>query len=733
MVDGKLRARARSSRMRPAIVAVAFALALGTGIVAAGPSPAPVGASAAWVIQPHPRPNAPRPALLNAVTCVSPTSCVAVGDFDTATSERTLVEHWNGSSWAVQDSRNGTGAVSSALASVSCPTATMCLAVGAADTEMLAEKWNGSIWSAVTTPTPSGGGSLAAVSCVSTTSCEAVGFVGDVPAALRWNGSTWSTQTLPGATGAAAMSALSCASATSCVAVGRTESSDGFDTVPLAYRWNGTTWARLSTPAPGDGFSGVSCPTASQCTAVGTNGERTLVEQWNGVKWSVQASPSPDADGDVLMGIDCASATACDAVGNRETAQQFMQPLVEHWNGTTWSVQSIAGPAPNSNTSELDGVACVSAATCFAAGTVDRRVLFDQDVLVERTTGGAWAIQSVPHPVGSAADDFLGVACPAATSCTAVGTSAAFGGVLSTLVDHWNGSAWALQSTPNPAGGGEFSGVACPSTASCFAVGSATAAARATALVERWNGTAWSISSSPTPAGRDAELAGVACTSPTSCIAVGDQRPHNDSTESVYALRWNGTVWAAMTPLVPSGGNPSTFKAVSCATATDCEVVGYAYGPNFADGHPFIERWNGTTWSTDSLSEPGSAFLTAVACVHVNDCTAVGNYIDAFDVTDPLVERWNGTTWSHVSAPSNGDLDAVTCVASTDCTAVGELDASILHWNGVKWAPETPAPQAGEAYGVACPTGGKCVAVGFAEPDFADGNGGNESTIERAP
>src|SRR5689334_603582 len=68
--------------------------------------PLPAHAAATWAIEAHPRPPAPRTGVFNAVACFAATNCTAVGDFDNATAARTLIEHWDGSSWTLQTSRN---------------------------------------------------------------------------------------------------------------------------------------------------------------------------------------------------------------------------------------------------------------------------------------------------------------------------------------------------------------------------------------------------------------------------------------------------------------------------------------------------------------------------------------------------------------------------------------------------------------------------------------------------
>jgi len=128
------------------------------------------------------------------------------------------------------------------------------------------------------------------------------------------------------------------------------------------------------TPTGGSDTSlaGVSCTSASACTAVGnfSNGATlvTLAERWNGTKWSIQHTPNPPTSGSniLLQGVSCTSASACTAVGGSST----MTPgatLAERWNGTTWSIQPTPNPT-GAQGSGLGGVSCASATTCTAVG-----------------------------------------------------------------------------------------------------------------------------------------------------------------------------------------------------------------------------------------------------------------------------------------------------------------------------------------------------------------------------
>src|SRR5689334_2128594 len=89
----------------------------------------------------------------------------------------------------------------------------------------------------------------------------------------------------------------------------------------------------------------------------------------------------------------------------------------------------------------------------------------------------AWTI--TPHRKASDRDVLLGVSCPTATRCVAVGAQGTgdslYGGTAS-LAEHWSGDHWSVVSTPNPSGAAYVSpnAVDCPTPTSCFAVGSYT-------------------------------------------------------------------------------------------------------------------------------------------------------------------------------------------------------------------------------------------------------------------
>jgi hypothetical protein len=362
-------------------------------------------------------------------------------------------------------------------------------------------------WSVVVTPRPAGAAAtaLAGVACSGASACTAVGesqrHGGVFPLAERWNGTAFSIQPTPSPGGPSApsmLSGVSCPAASACTAVGSFATS-AFNVFTLAERWNGTAWSIQRTPnrpnAAGvtvNRLAGVSCPAASACTAVGSyqNGDQTfpLAERWNGTTWSLQPIPSPPgAFTSRLTAVSCSAATACTAVGTSNGHGEDL-PLAERWNGTTWTIQPV--PSPTDEGGKLFGVSCSAATACTAVGQFLDHAAAQTFALAERWNGTAWTIQNSPPPP-SAADAFLhAVSCPAATACTAAGDFFGQTSADLTLAQHWDGTAWSVQPTPNPGRlANQLSAVACPAPASCLAVGTQfKGQGQSFALAERFTG-----------------------------------------------------------------------------------------------------------------------------------------------------------------------------------------------------------------------------------------------------
>ena len=218
-------------------------------------------------------------------------------------------------------------------------------------------------------------------------------------------------------------------------------------------------------------LSGVSCSSPIACTAVGTyvnssNEAATFAERWNGKTWAVQSTPNPKGVRTryeiSLSGVSCPSATACIAVGYYANSAIGRVTLAERWNGKTWAIQSTPNPSGSLGLNYLYGVSCSSATACTAVGNYLNDSSGDGGTLAERWNGKTWAVQSTPNPTGprptGSKDSYLqSVSCSSATACTAVGY---YGTTISydpeadvTLAERWNGKSWAVQPTPKSPSG----------------------------------------------------------------------------------------------------------------------------------------------------------------------------------------------------------------------------------------------------------------------------------------
>ena len=115
---------------RPAFVRLAVSVVLVTGVVVKTEPPA--SATPMWSVTPSPSPLGPANGNLAGVSCVSETNCFAVGSYFAFSTEKTLVERWNGTSWSIvaTPNLNPSGSNSNGLSGVACPKTASCYAVG---------------------------------------------------------------------------------------------------------------------------------------------------------------------------------------------------------------------------------------------------------------------------------------------------------------------------------------------------------------------------------------------------------------------------------------------------------------------------------------------------------------------------------------------------------------------------------------------------------------------------
>ena len=335
-------------------------------------------------------PSSPRasitsyPGYLYGVSASSPSSAWAVGYLCvpscTASSAiiRTLILHWNGSTW-VQVASPNPGSGVRLLTAVSALSRSSVWAVGEYRTisggnKTLVLRWNGIAWAQVASPSPEvvDGSFLFGVSAVSPFRAWAVGWAYGLGGEnsntliLRWKGSRWAQVPSPNPSvgGFNVLNGVSARSASEAWAAG------GTGTTTLIVRWNGSRWTHVPSPSPGrtgsDVLNGVSALSASDAWAVGGTGASTIILRWNGTRWSLVPSPSP-GQGGVLNAVSVLSPSDAWAVGCYNSATRTT-PLILHWNGSTWVKAASANPGTSTC---LTGISALSASDAWAVGTVD--------------------------------------------------------------------------------------------------------------------------------------------------------------------------------------------------------------------------------------------------------------------------------------------------------------------------------------------------------------------------
>jgi hypothetical protein len=208
--------------------------------------------------------------------------CVAVGWYGATNSHPPwpLIEMYNGKRWSVV--WTGEPGVSSksrmgSLEAVSCTSPTFCVAAGQHVTGLppwqMYVVWNGHDWSMATLPPllPNlGEGGIVytnGVSCPTVTFCVAVGRVPGRSFIEAWNGHTWTLKLTPAGIGLV-LDSVSCRASHWCAAIGTLSptASNGPGMVE-AYHGYGTAWSATTTttklvkPAP----RSLSCPSVHVC------------------------------------------------------------------------------------------------------------------------------------------------------------------------------------------------------------------------------------------------------------------------------------------------------------------------------------------------------------------------------------------------------------------------------------------------------------------------------------
>ncbi len=315
--------------------------------------------------------------------------------------------------------------------------------------------------------------------------------------------------------------------------------------------------------------------------------------------WQIIPSPSGSGQVNELRSVSALAENDVWAVGvSYNTERTLGSTLIEHWNGSRWSV--VPSPNPSSTLNILYGVAAVA-------------------------TNDVWAVGYAATPSSGA------------------------------VIMHWNGSVWSV--VPNPPSSifmSNLLALAVISANDIWAVGSGRIGDEDATLTLHWNGTAWSFVSSPNVTPEvDNTLSGVAAVASNDVWAVGTQQPTSLTDPHTLILHWNGSAWSIVPSPNDGGDNVDNHLLAAAAVASnDVWAVGFSGFGTLA------EHWDGTDWSivqTPGIRGGEPVFLQSVVALSSNNVWAVGEFLQTrFSRSHTLTEQWNGTSWVVVQSPNSG-------------------------------------------------------------------------------
>jgi hypothetical protein len=286
------------------------------------------------------------------------------------------------------------------------------------------------------------------------------------------------------------------------------------------------------------------------------------------------------------------------------------QPLIEHFNGTRWSVT----PSPTlGGYGELNGVAAVASNNVWAVGQGS-----PTNPLIEHWNGTKWSIVPSPNVAGATLNAVTAIS---ANNIWAVGS----------VIEHWNGTSWKVVAAP---AFGTLFGASGTSSTDVWAVGDTSNSFPTSMEILHFNGSAWSQVAVPTLNGLAVPiLKSVTAVSPTDVWAVGTAQTTNiphDHAAAGFILHFNGQKWSVFPSPNPEAGlsRPGGYGLVgiSAISANNIWAVGTFNDPNSSLDLPLTEHFNGTSWSIVSSANVigEESILSGVTALGNGTVVAVG-------------------------------------------------------------------------------------------------------------
>lgn len=303
-----------------------------------------------------------------------------------------------------------------------------------------------------------------------------------------------------------------------------------------------------------------------------------LILRWDGSKWSVADNPALQNKLGYLSAVWAPGPRDVWAVGELSESQDLPSTLIQHWDGSRWSV--AATDNLRSQTSTLIAVTGLSSKDVWAVGYAGQEG--QRQTMIQHWDGKGWTVATTTDSgstdPGSADVELNGVLALARDDVWAVGTITE-GGHQRTLTEHWDGSSWTRVPSPNYGSGNnrlyDVSGVASDDV---WAVGLAfTEGLSRRTMAQHWDGKEWKLVPTPDPQPESNSLRGVSMVSSSLAWAGGSQFPN--AVQQTMAAKWDGSKWTAVP--TENTGRLDGFADISAIPEGDVWAVGSAQQGQF--------------------------------------------------------------------------------------------------------------------------------------------------------
>lgn len=359
-------------------------------------------------------------------------------------------------------------------------------------------------------------------------------------------------------------------------------------------------------------------------------------------KWTVAPSAAIGTLDHNLASVSAASPSDAWAVGSflpPAGAGTVLQTLGEHFDGKRWTAYPL--PDVGLNINSLLSVSMLRSGEAWAVGYFVN-ANFKQKTLIEHFDGTTWSVVPSPSP-GARQNILYGVVARSSDDVWAVGGTQDAGAVWHTLAEHWDGSRWSVVPTVDAGASGNLFYAVSLAPGSVVATGQfAGTAFPGKALVEEWDGDEWNVVPAPLdPGGTDIPLG---ITASGSAVTLVGDRESSTAPYTSFAASGDADGVSLVATRNRGSGENDLFSATTAGDGSTW-AVGWFIDPSTGLHKTLAEHGVNGTWSLVSSPNPqppapgtpGDNGLASVTAIAGGGLWAVGDTTNVDGNAAPLI------------------------------------------------------------------------------------------------